>query len=204
MRGPMETTVREGSSLKVPPGVLEGAEVPSPVRRKVLATGPSDLRRSIRKWLTPSDGRTVHLVGVGNPIRGDDGVGLEVARALRRDLGAHPRPGVWIHPPAFSPERLLSKVSSDGGRLTIFDAVEASMAPGALVFAHLSDTKYGFFATHNLPMRLIPGLAANLDSACVLGVQPGSLEVREGLSESVSRARDRLVDLVKANVGAGK
>ncbi len=149
-----------------------------------------------------SDGRgPVHLIGVGNSIRTDDAVGLVVVRALRSDLGSAPAPWVKIHRASLMPERLLSKLAAEGRRLLIFDAVEAAKEPGSIVFSRLSETKYGFFATHNIPLRLVPGLAAAGTEVYILGVQPESLEVGEGLTRTVSESAGTIVEAVARAIG---
>jgi hydrogenase maturation protease len=139
-------------------------------------------------------GSPVHLVGAGNELRKDDAVGLEVISALRSRLGSVPAPGVTIHASTPMPERLLSKLASAEGRIIIFDAVEASAQPGAVVFRPMADTKYGFFGTHNIPLRLVPGLEGRLGDIFLVGVQPGSLEVGTGLCRSV---RDSVLEIVE-------
>jgi hydrogenase maturation protease len=146
---------------------------------------------------------SVNLVGVGNPIRSDDGVGLAIVSQLRSKLGHHPVGRVTIHGPSFMPERILSKVASEGGTVLIFDAVEATRNAGAVICGALRDTKYGYFATHNIPLRLVPGLAERADCVYVVGVQPGSLEVGEGLTPAVSASANLVVNAVAEEVRAG-
>jgi hydrogenase maturation protease len=143
----------------------------------------------------------INIIGVGNPIRQDDGVGLHIASSLRRNLGSRPSPKVRIHPPNLDPERAMSKAASLGQKLLIFDAVEASGAPGTILSACLSDTRFGFFATHNLPLRLVPGVAANLGNSLVVGIQPESVGVGEGLSETVEAACATVISTVTTIIG---
>ena len=98
------------------------------------------------------------------------------------------------------PELLLSRLSSSAGRIVIFDAIEAAKQPGAIVCSRLSDTKYGYFATHNIPLRLVPGLAERADDVYICGVQPESLEVGEGLSDVVSGSAAQIVKAVTDTV----
>jgi len=164
------------------------------------SSGASNWRRSLRE--TVADGRKpVHLIGVGNELRSDDAAGLEIASCLRRKLGSAPTPGVKIHASVPAPERLLSKLASAGGRMVVFDAVEASSKPGQVVFLPMADTKYGFFGTHNIPLKLIPGLDRRLDDVFLVGVQPASLEVGSGLSEIVRESIREIVDVVAEGVG---
>ena len=141
-------------------------------------------------------GGSTDLVGVGNSLRSDDAVGLEIASELRSRLGAAPARGVRIHSPSLMPERLLSKLASKEGRIIVFDAVEASKPPGEIVCSKLGETKYGYFATHNVPLRLIPGLSDRQQDVFVVGVQPQSLEVGEGLTDIVRDSATRVAAAV--------
>jgi hydrogenase maturation protease len=98
------------------------------------------------------------------------------------------------------PERVLSNISSKAGSIVIFDAVEASKEPGEVVFCKLADTKYGFFGTHNVPLKLIPGLSARDDDVHLVGVQPASLDVGEGLTDTVQRSVQEVITTVTEGV----
>jgi len=135
-------------------------------------------------------------------MRGDDAVGLAIASELRQTLGANPVGGYKIHKTTAAPERLLSKLAVSSGRILIFDAVEASKEPGAIVCAKLRDSKYGYFATHNIPLTLIPGMASRIDDVYLIGVQPLSLDVGEGLSSVVRDSAAQIVAAVTDEVGA--
>lgn len=142
----------------------------------------------------------VDLVGVGNTIRGDDAFGVEVISRLRSSPSGSPQ-GIRVHPAAQMPERLLSKLASTVGRLIVFDSVEVSRPPGTMVCRRLGDTRYGFFATHNVPLKLIPGLGPRLADCYVVGVQPESLEVKEGLSAPVQAAVETIVGFFAGRPG---
>jgi hydrogenase maturation protease len=145
----------------------------------------------------------VDLVGVGNQLRGDDGFGPEVISELRTRLGESP-PGLRIHQVSATPERLLSKLASRAERILVFDAVEAEKSPGEIVCSKLSDTKYGYFATHNIPLRLVPGLADREEDFYIVGVQPESLEVGEGLTPRVRASVREIVAVIANEVEASK
>ena len=162
-------------------------------------TGSHDWERRLRDIV--SDGRSpVHLVGVGNELRNDDAAGLEVASAIRSSLGASPGPGVKAYAGSNAPERLLSMLATKKGRIVIFDAVEASLEAGTVVFRPMADTKYGFFGTHNIPLKLIPGLAERLGDVFLVGIQPSSLEFGQGLSDRVRESVGRIVGVVREGV----
>ncbi len=145
--------------------------------------------------------RPIHFVGVGNDLRRDDAVGLQALSSLRRHLGGSPPCSVRLHRTSESPERVLSRIPANEG-VVVFDAVQANLGPGGIVCTTLGDTKYGFFSTHNVPLRLIPGLAERNDTAFVIGIVPESLEVGEGLTPTVRRSLDALIAEVVRQVRA--
>ena len=161
--------------------------------------GPRPWQAVLRSALS-EEGSEANLVGVGNPLRGDDGAGLEVVRRLRSRLREGPS-RVKVHPAESMPERLLSRLAIASAKVVIFDAVEASLPPGEIVCSPLGRTSYGFFATHNVPLKLIPGLEPGLDSFYIVGIQPKSLEVGEGLTDEVEKAVDEVVSFVASAAG---
>ena len=86
----------------------------------------------------------------------------------------------------------------------IIDAVEAQKKPGTIICARLSETKFGFFATHNVPLRLVPGVAENAADTYIVGIEPDSVGVGEGLSDIVKRSSMKLVEMIVSLVEAAE
>lgn len=163
---------------------------------------PDDWKAELSEIL--GDVRTpLHLLGVGNPLKSDDSVGIFIVSRLATRLGRRPRRNVFVHPPGQTPERLLSRVDCGKDRVLIFDAVAAGRQPGQVVLASLGDSKFGYFATHNVPLRLLPGVAANPSNVYVAGIEPESLEVGEELSDVVQASADDLSAVVESALGGG-
>ena len=146
---------------------------------------------------------TLHLVGAGNPLRGDDSAGLRVVSLLLKRLGRRPRRNVVIHPPEETPERVLSRVDCTRERVLIFDAVETGGQPGQVVLANLAESRFGYFATHNVPFKVIPGAAANPANIYVSGIEPLNLDIGEGLSEPVRASVSLVAEVVESALGGG-
>lgn len=153
--------------------------------------------------IRPPAGGTVFLLGVGNPVKRDDSVGLYLASQLRRSLGASPAKGVRIPAVSFHPELAISRMNLAAQRLIVLDAVEAGLPAGSVVFASLSDSKYGFFATHNIPLRMHPSVVGRESNVYVLGVQPDDVGVGEGLSPVVQGAAEEVLARVGSAVRGG-
>jgi len=172
-------------TLNIPvPEFAEGVAVPS-----------DDLSAKLRECILGGTG-TTHVFGIGNPLKQDDAVGLQVVSSLRRRIRPRSRKSVKIHGLSSNPEVLISDLASKGERIVLIDAVEAQRKPGTIVCARLSETKFGFFATHNVPLRLVPGIAENAADTYVVGIQPESVVVGEGLSRVVKESSAKLVDMI--------
>jgi hydrogenase 3 maturation protease len=147
----------------------------------------------------------LHVIGLGNPIKKDDGVGLWIVEKLRRKVSnLRVKKFVNVHPALLRPESLISRVVAEGHRALIVDAVEFDAVPGSILLDSLSGTKYGYFATHNIPIRLIPAVSkdSRLESAHVLGVQPLETDAGEGLTEPVSKSAQTIVNELERIISA--
>lgn len=140
--------------------------------------------------------RTV-VIGVGNPLMGDDGVGL-ASLELLREWNFEPYVqcvdgGTWGM-------NLLPFVEQ-AERLIILDAIEAGLEPGAPVSLE-SDEIPRFFSTklspHQIELREVLALAELRDALpaeiVALGLQPGCIEMSEELSPEVEAGIEGLTD----------
>lgn len=145
-------------------------------------------------FLSSNERKRIDFVGIGSPIRRDDSVGLHIVETLRRSVGSTSL--VKVHPPMQNPERMLSRIMRHSTRVLIFDAVEADSPAGTVVFATLEKTKFGFFATHNVPLRLLTSFIMEPSDVGLVGIQPEDIEVGEGLSDTVRASADRVIEVV--------
>lgn len=135
------------------------------------------------------------FIGLGNPLFGDDGIGVEVAR----ELLSRGVPNVWVA--GVSPERCINRIG--GMRHLVFvDAVEAGLDPGSIVLldGQTLRSRYPQVSTHRLSLGL---LARYVESslgarAWLLGVQPQCTSVASGLSAKAQAAVSTIVHSVCA------
>jgi hydrogenase maturation protease len=130
----------------------------------------------------------ITVMGVGNPIMGDDGVGLELLAAVR---AACPDSRIDYVDGGTGGMELIPVVQ-DAQRLLILDAV-AGAVPGAVVevvgdqIPRLMSSK---ISPHQLGLRDVFSAARLLgrepDEAVVVGIVPESVELRVGLSGAVT------------------
>jgi hydrogenase maturation protease len=144
----------------------------------------------------------VLVVGYGNPLRSDDGVGPAVAARLAGD----PRmAGVDIR----SEHQLTPELALDASRSSLLILVDAGTgeAPGEVSMRRLEVVDDpGSAWTHHLDPSALVGLARELWGSAppvvMISIGPESLEVGESLSETVARAVTRAADLVATVVEA--
>ena len=143
-------------------------------------------------------GRTV-VLGLGNPLMGDDGAGLA---ALERLLERWTVPDDVLLVDGGTWGMNLLPIIETAGRVLMLDAITFGGKPGELVTLDRHALPKAFalkFSPHQLDMREVLA-AAELrgtlpNDTVAVGVQPGRVEMGVELSEEVQRALDALVDL---------
>jgi hydrogenase maturation protease len=136
------------------------------------------------------------LFAVGNPIRGDDSVGLYVIEHLQHKYGKRPGKRIAIHDPITAPEITPPAPFFKESTIIIIDSAELNMEPGKIALVSVSNTRYGFFSTHNIPLRLIPHLSSEMSRIWILGIQPEDISIKEELSGVVKHSADNIIKVV--------
>jgi hydrogenase 3 maturation protease len=162
------------------------------------APGPESLVEDLRTRL----GDRGVVMGIGNPDRGDDGVGLRVAERLAGLLpaGALPDgrrltvllagdvPESWLGPAAAArPDSVL-----------LVDAADLGSAPGSAALLEPEDLAGGAAFTHRTPLSLLSTFLRRETGADVLllAVQPRSVEWSDRMSPEVEEAARHLGDIL--------
>lgn len=138
------------------------------------------------------------IIGLGNPLMADDGIGLAALERLRDqwDLPDHIRladGGTW--------GMMLLPTIESAGRLLLLDAVRTGRAPGTVVRLKREDLPLFFahkISPHQIDLREVLALAelrGTLPAELhVIGIEPELVEMRHGLSPRIEQAMDRMVD----------
>jgi hydrogenase maturation protease len=143
----------------------------------------------------------VLVVGVGNPLRGDDGAGLEVARRLRERAGADA-----IEVGALEREGIgLLDVWEGARAVVLVDSVRSGAAPGTIHRLDATDRPLparlrSSSSTHAVGISEAIELAravGRLPSRIVIyGIEGSRFETGTALSAEVAAAVGRVVDAV--------
>jgi hydrogenase maturation protease len=143
----------------------------------------------------------VLVVGVGNVLMGDDGVGVRVVHEIRRRF--HLPAGVEILDGGTSGLELLSYFS-DREHVIIVDAVKCGLPPGTVVKVEGEDVPARFMAKispHQLGLSDVLAavrITGRLPKKMALfGIEPKRVELRLDLSEEVERNFEKLIDSIR-------
>ena len=132
------------------------------------------------------------VMGVGNDIRGDDAVGELIAREFEK-------PGWETVDCGSVPENHIVMVEEgDYDIVLIVDAASMGLEPGEI---RIVPRKYlGVFtmSTHALPLSLVMDfLDDKVGEVVLIGIQPEDMSLKEGVTERVMDAKDRLLKLLE-------
>jgi hydrogenase maturation protease len=139
----------------------------------------------------------VTVVGAGNPLVGDDGVGEAVAARLAElslPGGAHVRVA------GGDPLVVLEELEA-GRKVLLVDAAQFDGEPGAVRFVRLDQPGWpepaATLSLHGFDLAAVfqlgRALHLPLRNAWVMAVRPDAVEEGEGLSPALARALPRLV-----------
>jgi len=151
-----------------------------------------------------SELREVAVIGLGNVLMGDDGVGVEVIRRLAEE-GAPSgvrliEGGTAIHEAIFDAE--------GAEKIIIVDSVHGGSEPGAIYRFTLDEIDHGstplaislhdFSALPTIAMHRLAGRGAG--DVVVIGVEPEKVEWGLGLSETIRSRLPKIIEAVKREI----
>ena len=145
----------------------------------------------------------IAILGVGNEFRSDDAAGVLIARALSKRACALDRDHLLIIEAGPSPENLTGELRKFVPDLVLLiDVAEMGGQPGAIQWITEEAIDGMSASTHSLPLSILARYLT-LELGCtvaLLGIQPGSNEVGDGLSEEVSQAIREIADRLDASI----
>ena len=136
----------------------------------------------------------VTIVGFGNTLRRDDGVGIVVVRALRAvNLSCVQLIEDEAVPEDRIPEIELFKPT----HVLIIDAALLGLSPGSTVFRVSLESSRTPVSTHALPLRLFEYLEQNLSSkVALLLIEPLDITFGEGMTPMMQKVSSELLAIV--------
>jgi len=160
--------------------------------------------------LVSSNSKTILVLGVGNLLMGDDGVGIHVVRELE---GMKWPPNVRIEDGGMGGVTLIS-LWEDADYVILIDAADMRKPAGACVVFSPEDVrsvkKDDRFSLHHTDLLglldLMRTVSLKTPLVRVIGVQPQEIEWRDQLSETVRCKIPAIISLVQeeiAKIGQG-
>ena len=135
-------------------------------------------------------GHQMLVVGVGNPMRGDDVAGLVLAERVAEKLELQYLRCEEV------PENYVGKMLDDpADTILLVDAVDMKQAPGEIGLLAPDELADNGISTHNCSVGLLAKVLAGVKDKqmLILGIQPQSLGWGQPLTPQVSEAIDRFV-----------
>jgi len=149
------------------------------------------------------------LLGIGNILNGDDGIGIYVAEKTSESLketeveskqanSADTERDFIIIDCGTTPENFTSIIKKHNpDMLILVDAAEMGLSPGSYRIIPPEKIDIMHFSTHNLPLSIFTSYVSEFCGKIVLiGVQPDRMDVGTGLSSTVRENGDRVANLV--------
>ncbi len=137
-------------------------------------------------------GKTV-FVGIGNNLRGDDGIGPLIIERLRQLMSRPCIDAGSVPENSFGP---IAKENPD--TVVIIDAVQLFLKPGAYRLLSAEEVLETGFSTHTLSPSVFMQYLKEATNAEVylLGIQPMSTELGSGVSAQLEESVNKIITLI--------
>ncbi len=132
------------------------------------------------------------LLGIGNELKGDDGIGNVIARQFKHRG--------WLSLACETvPENFTAVVKREKPEILVMvDAAELGIRPGEFRLVQKDKLNSAGFGTHGMPlMHLVSYLERYAGKIMFIGIQPGKIQLGEKISPAVGMGKKRLVRILK-------
>ena len=153
-----------------------------------------DIEADLKNWL--SNAQKVVVAGIGNPLRKDDFVGIEIVRNLQNRVSQF----VYLIECETVPESFIEPITEfKPTHILIIDAAMLNLKPGSSKLIEPSQmTKHPPISTHALPLRIFCEYLAKTTDAkiALLVIQPKDTDFGEGLTSKLRETATTLTNLL--------
>ena len=143
----------------------------------------------------------VVVMGIGNPLRGDDAAGSLAARRIEA------LPGVCVIDAQDVPEEFLVRVVDEHPKtVVLIDSVDMDSAPGSVAFLDRDQIATYWPGTHRMPVSTLMEVLEQETRARVIGIgiQPAHTSLLKPLSSAVAASVDHVVDMLNGALARGR
>ena len=138
------------------------------------------------------------IVGIGNPLRGDDGAGPALIRELKNRI-PESHAEITLIDAGEVPENYLVRISEKKPDIVLLiDTADMKQPPGSVKILETEEIQETGLSTHNASLKMcIDFLKSETDARIfLLGIQPEHINLGENLSEIVLLKIRLLADLL--------
>jgi len=132
------------------------------------------------------------LIGIGNELRGDDAVGVYIARNFKKND--------WhVIVAGQVPEDFTSEIKKIRPNLLVLvDAALMDLEPGEIRIVPIDKIPSVAFSTHGMPLSFfIHYIEDFVGEVLLIGIQPKQMEFGMDLSPEIKRSAQRLLDILR-------
>jgi hydrogenase maturation protease len=149
------------------------------------------------------------IIGMGNALQGDDGVGLAVVRGLAAAGVGSVRGAAVELDAAGADATIVAARLAEGSSVILVDAADMGARPGTWRMLDAAAVRSGQVraegSTHALSAAAAVSLAAALGvegNLRILGIQPRTMGAGQGLSDEVAAALPAVIAALRSEVTA--
>lgn len=147
------------------------------------------MRDKLSNLLHVHKDRTILFVGIGNPLKQDDGAGVYISSRIRET------DRIKILIPEVSIENYVGKINStDHDLLVLIDCVDMQRPPGSYDLISVERVSDLTFNTHNISLKKLSEFFTK--ELLILAIQPYTIAFGENLSYLVLEACNEIVELI--------
>jgi hydrogenase 3 maturation protease len=154
------------------------------------------LKKDLINWF--SEAQRIVIVGVGNPIRRDDNIGVEIVSGIEGKFSK----SVFLIKSETVPESFIEPIIEfKPTHILIIDAALLNLNPGSAKLVRSVEVPKTVISTHALPIQTFCEYLIKMTGAqmALLLIQPKNTHFGEGLTQELKLARKKIVNyLTKA------
>jgi hydrogenase 3 maturation protease len=151
------------------------------------------IENSLQTWL--SNARRVVVAGVGNSLRKDDFIGVEIVRNLQKKVSKY----IYLIECETVPESFIEPIIKfKPTHVLLIDAALLNLKPGSSKLIEPNKIVGIPVSTHALPLNIFSEYIEKTTSAKValLAIQPKETDFGEGLTPELRKTEEELTNLL--------
>lgn len=149
--------------------------------------------------------KKIAILGIGNEIKGDDGLGPSIAKKLSKLF--QDNENIVVYDGGTVPENYTGSIRKvNPTHIILVDAVEMKKKPGYIRVVQKEEIANYNISTHAMPISfLIKFMETTIGGKIILiGVQPKSMELDEGISKEVETSINTVVNALFKLINSSK